>query len=132
MTQYYIGTKQILAWEEEKDGVPGYAVKYPDGYVSWSPEAAFEAAYLPQGQDPTRITEAMVDDFIVDSESTRMGNHTVVRATLRNGFSIVADSACVESANYDHALGEKYAMEKVRKKVWELLGFMLATARNGI
>ena len=81
MTQDYIGTKQIVAWEQDSPkkvkvcGVdckqgdascnnyctggadrapdqapePGYAVKYPDGYVSWSPKAVFEAAYLPMG-----------------------------------------------------------------------------------
>lgn len=49
MTQSYIGTKQVLAWEQEKDGQPGYAVKYPDGYVSWSPKNVFEEAYLPMG-----------------------------------------------------------------------------------
>lgn len=49
MTQSYIGTKQIVAWEQEKDGAPGYAVKYSDGYISWSPKAVFEAAYLPMG-----------------------------------------------------------------------------------
>lgn len=49
MTQHYIGTKQIMAWPKEKDGKPGYAVKYPDGYVSWSPQDVFEAAYLPMG-----------------------------------------------------------------------------------
>lgn len=49
MTQHYIGTKQIVAWEQEKDGAPGYAVKYADGYVSWSPKDVFEAAYLPIG-----------------------------------------------------------------------------------
>ena len=30
--------------------VPGYAVKYADGYTSWSPKEVFEAAYLPLGQ----------------------------------------------------------------------------------
>ncbi len=49
MTQSYIGTKQVLAWEQEKDGQPGYAVKYPDGYISWSPKDVFEEAYLPMG-----------------------------------------------------------------------------------
>jgi hypothetical protein len=81
MTQDYIGTKQIVAWEQDSQkkvkvcGIdckkgdaacnsyctggadrapahapePGYAVKYPDGYVSWSPKAVFEAAYLPMG-----------------------------------------------------------------------------------
>jgi hypothetical protein len=45
MTKSYIGTKEILAWELDKDGKPGYAVKYPDGYISWSPKDVFESAY---------------------------------------------------------------------------------------
>jgi hypothetical protein len=132
MTQHYIGTKQIVAWEQEKDGKSGYAVKYPDGYISWSPKETFEAAYLPQGHDGTRINEQMVDDFIVAHKSTRMGNHTVVLVKLRNGFTMVEESACVDPANYDQAIGERYALAKAKNKVWFLLGFLLATARNGI
>lgn len=49
MTQEYIGTKQVTAWEGEKDGQPGYYVKYADGYVSWSPKEVFEAAYIELG-----------------------------------------------------------------------------------
>ena len=45
MTYRYIGTKEITAWEQEKDGQPGYAVKYADGYTSWSPRDVFKAAY---------------------------------------------------------------------------------------
>lgn len=50
MTQHYIGTKQITAWPQDQvdgDGnvKPGYAVKYEDGYTSWSPKTTFEAAY---------------------------------------------------------------------------------------
>ena len=45
MTHDYYGTKRITAWEQEKDGAPGYAVKYADGYTSWSPKDTFEAAY---------------------------------------------------------------------------------------
>lgn len=44
----FYGTKRITAWPEEKDGRPGYGVRYqPDGYVSWSPKDVFEAAYQP-------------------------------------------------------------------------------------
>lgn len=159
--QFYIGTKQVLAepmtrleyndfrgWAIPADEVgrendPGCMVVDPgspsntdkvNGYVSWSPREVFEDAYLPMGagNDGSRITEQMVDDFIIEREVARMGNHTVVMATLRNGFTIVEDSACVDPANYDQTIGEVYAMEKVRAKVWELLGFLLATARNGI
>ena len=47
MTQCYIGTKIVAAWREDKDGEPGYAVRYVDGYQSWSPKATFEANYRP-------------------------------------------------------------------------------------
>lgn len=47
MTQEYVGQKLITAWPEERDGKPGYAVKYEDGYTSWSPKETFEKAYQP-------------------------------------------------------------------------------------
>lgn len=47
MTQDYYGTKRITASPEQKDGVDGYAVKYNDGYTSWSPKDVFEEAYQP-------------------------------------------------------------------------------------
>lgn len=48
-TAYY-GTKLISAWPEFRDNEEGYGVRYEDGYVSWSPKAAFEAAYRPSGK----------------------------------------------------------------------------------
>jgi hypothetical protein len=53
MKQSYVGQKLITAWPEAKPREPGaeaesgYAVKYADGYTSWSPKAAFEEAYRP-------------------------------------------------------------------------------------
>ncbi len=52
MTQDYYGTKRITAWPEVRgDGAhpvqDGYAVKYEDGYTSWSPKTVFEDAYQP-------------------------------------------------------------------------------------
>lgn len=46
MTTEYVGTKIVTAWAQEKDGQPGYAVKYKDGYISWSPKEVFEESYL--------------------------------------------------------------------------------------
>ncbi|MCZ4076267.1 DUF2829 domain-containing protein [Agrobacterium sp. LMR679] len=37
----------MQAWPQEKDGQSGYAVKYSDGYISWSPKDVFESAYKP-------------------------------------------------------------------------------------
>lgn len=55
MTQY-IGVKLIQAEPAEQhtctntdcaEGIDGYKVIYPDGYVSWSPKDVFEEAYRP-------------------------------------------------------------------------------------
>jgi len=137
MTQFYIGVKQVVAWPEDRDGKAGYAVKYPDGYTSWSPKDVFEAAYIPMGEnsDGTRITQEMVDNFIPGHlllETVRMGNHAVSRIVLRNGFSLVEESACVSAENYDEEVGRAINLAKAENKIWYLLGFLLATARNGI
>lgn len=128
---------QIPANENPEDA--GYLVKYSDDYVSWSPAWVFESAYLPltvneelRTKAPS-ISQQMVDDFIVAAEVTTMGSKcTVVRAVLRNGFEIVESSACVSAENYDEELGAKICMEKVKDKVWFLLGFLLQTAVNGV
>ncbi len=41
----YIGVKIVKADPQNKNGRPGYRVKYPDGYESWSPKEVFEKAY---------------------------------------------------------------------------------------
>ena len=151
----YIGTKIIQAEPAfridrkiypESGPVPrsmnreeGYRVQYPDGYESWSPQNVFEAAYLPLTVNPELRTAApsisreMVEDFIRKTEVVTMGGKTtVVRAVLRNGFEIVESSACVSAENYDEQLGAEICMEKIRDKVWMLLGFLLQTAVHGV
>ena len=152
----YIGTKIIEAVPairkggnvyEKNQPIPrsmdpvekGYKVRYPDGYESFSPKAVFEKAYLevtPNANlktDSPSISQSMVDDFIVSTDVITMGNKcTVVRATLRNGFEIVESSACVSPENYDEKLGAEICMEKIKDKVWFLLGFLLQTAVHGV
>lgn len=55
MTKEYIGTKVVMAWPQNKPvenapGIEGYAVKYEDGYVSWSPKDTFERSYRETGR----------------------------------------------------------------------------------
>lgn len=143
----YIGTKLIEAepcpaWKDagsHKTGDPGYKVCYPDGYESWSPKEVFERAYLPLTvnanlrTDVPSISQEMVDDFIREIHTQTLGDKcTVVRAVLRNGFEIVESSACVSAENYDEKLGREICIEKIRDKVWMLLGFLLQTAVNGV
>lgn len=152
----YIGTKLIEAEKAYRVGgkvvtlaenrVPcgneverGYKVRYADGYESFSPAEVFERAYLPLEVNGKLKTEApsisaeMVERFIDHHETVTMGGKTtVVRAVLKNGFEIVENSSCVSAENYDEKLGEEICMERIRNKIWELLGFLLQTAVSGV
>ena len=152
----YIGTKIIEAAPAVRKGgkvydltwpiprsmepeEPGYRVRYQDGYESWSPKDVFERAYLPLHVNPDlktdrpSVSQKMVDEFITKTEVTTMGEKTtVVRAVLRNGFEIVESSSCVSPENYDEELGAEICLEKIRDKVWFLLGFLLQKEGYGI
>ena len=136
----YIGCKCVeaepcKAWEEmgaHKAGENGYKVTYPDGYVSWSPKEVFEKAYMQVGDNNT-VTQELVDKFIKDVHVETVDNKTtVVVVELINGFKMVEGSAGVDSANYDEKIGAEICLGRIKNKIWELLGFMLQTALNGI
>lgn len=117
----------------------GYRVRYTDGYESWSPKETFEKAYLPLnineelGTSAPSIGAKMVDDFIAETWTTTLGDKTtVVRAMLKNGFELVEASACVSKENYSEPMGKEICMGKIRDRVWQLLGFLLQTAVNGV
>lgn len=127
----------LYDYEKEKAEI-GYKVQYADGYVSWSPKEVFEKSYLqvddnkdlPSG---VSIGQDMVDDFIAYYETHTMGDATtVVRCVLRNGFVIVESSSCVDPANYSEEMGTEICLNKIKDKIWELLGFLLQTAWHGI
>ena len=135
MTQYYMGIKQVIAWEAETEGKTGYAVKYSDGYTSWSPKDTFESAYLPMGRagNGSRVTDEIIDNFIKSIDIQTIGEKTtLVRVTLVNGFELVESSSCVVAANYSEKLGTEECLKKLREKIWLLLGFTLQWAVSGI
>ena len=85
---------------------------------------------LPSG---VSIGPEMVDDFIASTETITMGETTtVVRCVLRNGFDIVESSSCVDPKNYDEKIGKDICMGSIKNKIWELLGFLLQQAWQGI
>lgn len=117
---------------DTNDKQEGYKVVYPNDYESWCPKAVFEAANMQIGDNCT-ITQDLVDNFIDRIEIQTMGDKTtVVKATLINGFVIVESSSCVDPVNHDEPMGVEICVAKIKDKVWELLGFLLQTARYGI
>lgn len=48
------------------------------------------------------------------------------------GFELVESSACVDPRNYSEEIGQEACMEKIRDRIWNLLGFLLQTAWMGV
>lgn len=118
--------------EIENEDNQGYKVVCSDGYASFSPKDVFEKAYMKVGDNNT-TTQELVDSFIADIDVVQLGNKTtVVKATLVNGFIIVESSSCVDANNFSMQVGTDICMERIKNKLWELLGFILQTAVRGI
>lgn len=132
--QTYLGVKRVEAYPEERDGKPGYTVIYPDGYKSWSPEAVFEAAYFPI-EKANILTQNDIDRMVDASEvhvQTIGEKTTLVRIVLPTGFELVEASACVDPENYSEKYGAEICMEKIKARLWFLMGFTLQWAHTGL
>lgn len=146
----YIGVKMIEAtpmtfvefcerqgqapYSQKAEVEQGYLVRYPDGYTSWSPKDAFEAAYLPL-DDPTRISQADVDAFIgPNAFEARQEDEktTLVKMTPRTGFVQYETSSCVAPNNFDMGIGTRIASERIKERMWIMLGFVLQWAKTGL
>lgn len=130
--------------ENENGDDDGYLVEYLDGgkpnvegfagYVSWSPKEVFERAYklLPEGR---KVTKESIEAKIAKVEYMQIGQKlTLALVTMKSGYEIIGASACVDPANFDAKLGEKYALENAIDKLWPLEGYllqeMLATVKD--
>lgn len=132
--QTYLGVKRVEAYPEERDGKPGYAVIYPDGYKSWSPKAVFEAAYFPI-EKANILTQNDIDRMVDASEvhvQTLGEKTTLMRVVLPTGFELVEASACVDPENYSEKYGAEICMEKIKARLWFLMGFTLQWAHKGL
>lgn len=119
---------------EAKDS-DGYKVVYaPDGYTSFSPKDVFERAYMPLGDpDGNKIVESDISNFVKNQEASAWGEKTtVLHVTLKNGFVLSESSSCVDPAYFDLVLGANICGEKIKSKVWELLGFLLQCGKDGM
>lgn len=45
--------------------------------------------------------------------------------TLKNGFEVTGESACVDPANYNQDIGEGIAYDNAFEKIWVLEGYLL-------
>ena len=124
--------------EDINDYEDGYMIKYPNDSIVWYSQKEFESSHLKlfnnsDLKSDISISQEMVEKFIDTIETKTIGNKTtLVIATLINGYEITETNSCVDAANYDEKIGAEICINKIKNKIWELLGFLLQTAKNGI
>jgi hypothetical protein len=80
---------------------------------------------------PDRITIDHLNSIIVAEQFERpIGTTlTICILSLRNGFTVTGESACVDPANFDKTKGEEIARANAFDKLWPLEGYLLAERR---
>jgi len=85
-----------------------------------------------RGLNSDSVTPNMVRTIIASRKAARIDEKTtLLSVTLTNGFVIHETASCVDPRRYDQVIGEEICMQNIEKKIWELLGFLLQTARFG-
>jgi len=72
------------------------------------------------------VTESRVESAIDSAfiETEKMGRKTLVMcARLPNGFEVVTRASCVDPDDYDEEIAEEICRERLKEKVFEVLGF---------
>lgn len=87
-------------------------------------EAAIESEIQNEGLKAPRLTPQHIDDQIVSADCHVFNGTTGTACylTLRNGFTVIGESACASSENFDADLGRKIAFDNVRNKIWAFEG----------
>jgi hypothetical protein len=77
------------------------------------------------------VTQEMVENSIVEKEVKTIDlvgkKHCLVAVKLKNGFTIIETSTCVDPANYSEEIGADICMKKIKDKIWMLEGYQLQT-----
>jgi len=90
-------------------------------------EQAVEKEIQDKGLTAPRLTPQLIDAAIVAGQYHVFPGTTVTVCclTLRNGFTVIGESACADPANFDEELGRKIAHDNARNKIWQLEGYLL-------
>ena len=72
-----------------------------------------------------KFTLDYIKSLIVNAEYQRFGDTlTVCVLTLRNGFTVTGESACISKAIFDAEIGQKVAYDNAVDKIWQLEGYL--------
>lgn len=80
-----------------------------------------------KGLNAPRLNPDHIDSMIVaGSYHVFPGTKTTVCClTLKNGFTVIGESACASAENFDEEIGRSIAYRNAREKIWLLEGYLL-------
>ena len=79
---------------------------------------------------PGKITPGAIEHILAQSKvdyNVLGGKLTHCMITLPSGFIVTGESSCVDPAEYNKALGEKYAKDRAVQMLYMFEGYMLAS-----
>ena len=90
-------------------------------------EQEIEREIQDKGLVSRRLTPELIDNAIKseDYHVFKGSQLTVCCLTLKNGFTVTGESACVSPENFDIEIGRKIARGNARDKIWVLEGYLL-------
>ena len=86
-----------------------------------------------KGLTAPRVTPKRLED-VISSEQYHIFDGTTFTAcllTLANGYTVLGESACASSENFDAAIGRKIARSNAANKIWALEGYVLREKLSG-
>ncbi|TNG92991.1 hypothetical protein FHQ28_01535 [Pasteurellaceae bacterium USgator11] len=89
-----------------------------------------------------KLSKGYLDSLVVSTSYVHNELLTLCILTLKNGFQLVGQSACLSAEYYDTDIGENVAYQNAFEKLWELEGYLwkqclhdkqkrIVTLRNG-
>ena len=80
-----------------------------------------------RGLNAPRLTPDSIAAAIVGETYTTLpsGKVMVCELTLRNGYTVRGEAACVSRENFDEAIGRRVSRENAVRQVWQLEGYLL-------
>jgi N4 Gp49/Sf6 Gp66 family protein len=90
-------------------------------------ETAIEAEIQAKGLNAPRLNPAHIDSVIVGEDYHVFPGTTltVCCLKLKNGFTVVGESAAASPTNFDQEIGRKISRDNARNKIWALEGYLL-------
>lgn len=90
-------------------------------------EREIEKKIVEKGLNAPRLKPSDIDSKIKGTTYTNLpsGKCVICEITLKNGYTVRGESACVSPKNFNQEIGNDIAFKNARDKIWQLEGYLL-------